>query len=91
MALDALTIIDLINSDPCAAYRQLSAARLQMGIDGRPQKITFRDRDLWFQPDKGEILKEFEDRAANACAAVTGKPVHFAITMGGGRRRCRGI
>ena len=91
MSLDALAVIDLIETDPCAAYKQLSVARLQMSIDGRPQKITFRDRDFWFQPEKTDVLREFEERAAVACAAKTGKPRQFAITMGGASPGCRGF
>ncbi|MCZ8103987.1 MAG: hypothetical protein O9972_39600 [Burkholderiales bacterium] len=85
---EAEILLELIESDPCVAARRLRALQLSMDTTGAVQKISFRDRDLWFQPVKDSgTLANLIAQADAACAAKSGKVSNFAITLGGGRRR----
>lgn len=85
---DAELMIAMITEAPCVAAIKLKAIKLSMATTGTVQKIEFRDRSTWFQPAAdSSILDELIRQADEACAAASGKVSHFAVTLGGGRRR----
>lgn len=69
--------------DPCAAYALLRPAYMQVRLSGQPQKILFRDRELWFhKPDLSawdSVMNDLERQ----CREKQGLPGRrFAITGG---------
>lgn len=69
--------------DPCAAYNALRPGYMEARLTGQPQKIMFRDREVWFhKPDMSgwhDVMNDLERQ----CREKQGLPVRrFAITAG---------
>lgn len=69
--------------DPCAAYQALFPAFMKVKLEGQPQKIMFRDREVWFhKPDLAswtEVMTDLERQ----CREKQGLPARrFAVTAG---------
>lgn len=69
--------------DPCAALAILRPAYMKMRLEGQPQKIMFRDREVWFnKPDLSQwdtVMNDLERQ----CREKKGLPGRrFAISAG---------
>lgn len=71
--------------DPCAALAALRPVYYQLAIEGKPTKITFRDRTVEFGKVDLAGIKDLMRQLETDCAAVSGKRVNFAITAGSRR------
>lgn len=82
MAVD-FTAIFAEPFDPCVAHSALRPAYMKMRLEGQPQKIMFRDREVWFhKPDLAawtDVMNDLERQ----CREKKGLPPRrFAITAG---------
>lgn len=66
-------------ADPKTAYDALRPAYMKMRLEGRPQKIRFRDRELWFYPID---LSAWEKVMAELATAAGIASTRFAIIAG---------
>lgn len=83
MAIDFEAIFGVADYDPCAAAAALRPAYMRLISGASEQKITFRDRDVWFH--KGDIpsMRSMLAQLESECAAKNGQPGRrFAITAG---------
>lgn len=83
MPIDYEALFGADDYDPCAALRALRPVYMRLVAGETEQKITFRDRDLWFH--KGDVLqmKGLISQLESECAAKNGTPgKRFAIAAG---------
>jgi len=83
MAVDYDAIFGVDDYDPCAALRALRPAYMRMVAGGGVEKVSFRDRETWFQKadlkEFGQLIQKLE----GDCAAKNGRgPGRFAIQAG---------
>lgn len=86
MAIDFATIFaDTPEApfDPCAALAALRPAYMEMRLSGQPQKIMFRDREVWFHKPDLTAWTETMNDLERQCREKKGLPSRrFAITAG---------
>lgn len=87
MAIDFEAIFGGVDYDPCAALAALRPAYMQLVAGASTQKVTFRDRDVWFHKGEVSALRAVIAQLESECAEKNGTPRRrFAITAGARRR-----
>ncbi|MCZ4270726.1 hypothetical protein [Maritalea porphyrae] len=66
-------------ADPKVTYETLYPKYMEVRLSRSPEKIKFRDRELWFRPDN---LEEWAKVMAELKAAAGIQSNLFAITAG---------
>jgi len=79
-------VLDLMQTDPCAAQREIRIVLLNLSSSGAVQEAEFRDRRVRFHPSDTTQLEKLLDEATEACVLKEGKIRHHAISLNGGRR-----
>lgn len=91
MAIDFKTIFaDTAEApfDPCAAYAALRPSFMEVRLSGLPQKIMFRDREVWFHKTDLSAWTDVMNDLERQCREKRGLPSRrFAITAGYRRGR----
>lgn len=87
MAIDYQAIFGVDDYDPCEALRALRPAYMELLAGGAAEKVSFRDRETWFQRSDmtafGDLIRQLEGE----CAAKNGRgPRRFAVRAGSVRR-----
>ena len=66
-------------ADPKEAYEALLPKFMELKLEGRPSKIRFRDREVWFEQVN---LSAWESVMAELAEAAGMQSRRFAITAG---------
>lgn len=83
MAIDFDVIFGGDPFDPCAARQALFPAYMKARLAPGPQKIMFRDREVWFHKQDldqcAEVMRDLERQCRAKCGQPSGR---FAISAG---------
>lgn len=90
MAIDYQALFGVEEYDPCAALVALRPAYMQLMAGGRVEKVSFRDRETWFQRADLEEFGRLITRLESECAAKRGRPQGREAIRVGARRRIPG-
>jgi hypothetical protein len=86
MPIDFEALFGQDEYDPCAALRAMRPAFMQLASGQGEQKITFRDRDVWFHRADLSQFRALIAQLESECAAKNGTTrQRFAITAGARR------
>ncbi|MDQ0301368.1 hypothetical protein [Ancylobacter polymorphus] len=83
MAIDYEALFGAAEYDPCSALQAMRPAYMRMVAGAAVEKVSFRDRETWFNRTDIKEFGRLIERLESECMAKQGRgPRRFAIQAG---------